>query len=67
KYYRRIPKLFKNEFDKQKLRIENNQLNVFDYKNSFISDSLFYDGDHLNLDGAYKFTKIIRKRLGRKF
>lgn len=63
KYLDKIPKLFYDEFLKQKMRmIALNQV-VLDHTSEFNKDSLFYDGDHINFQGSVYFSKIINKSI----
>jgi hypothetical protein len=63
RYYQAIPKKFKDEFEIQIERLNISKVSVLDYTDAFKENFLFRDGDHLNIYGADKFTKIIKNRL----
>ena len=62
-YYQAIPDSFKSEFQSQIIRLNDIGQSVFDYTLMYNEDSLFLDGDHLNINGANYFTNVIKKRL----
>ena len=62
-YRNLIPSKFKRSFDSLKTEFDSRGIIVIDKTNSNYPDSLFKDYDHLNTEGAVKFTKQIRASL----
>jgi hypothetical protein len=58
-----IPSKFKRSFDSLKTDFDSRGIIVIDKTNSNYPDSLFKDYDHLNTEGAVKFSKQIRASL----
>ncbi len=58
-YYKNIPVINLEAYEKTKSRLINKGVRIIDKTNVFYPDSLFYNSDHLNGDGANLFTEQI--------
>ena len=60
KYYQRIPDIILNEYKLQTKSLVRRDVKFIDYSRLYKGDSLFADADHLNEEGSYKFTKLLK-------
>jgi len=62
-YYKRVPKLFVNEYSKVKELLYKKSVIVIDKSQNNYSEDYFLNSDHLNCKGANQFTKEIIKQI----
>ncbi len=62
-YLSRVPKNIKDEYDRLRTKFTKEGVLILDYSNAFSEDSDFFDCNHLNKNGAEKFTKLIAEKL----
>ncbi len=60
-YYEKIPDHIKSQFESEIERLKQQNITVLNLTNKKYPDSMFYNVDHLNSNGANAFTKEISK------
>ncbi len=62
-YRKAVPDLFQKQFETMLNTCHEKGIEVFDYSQLNLPDTLFYDYDHLNQKGAAIFTQILKEDL----
>ncbi len=67
-YLDKVPVNFKEEYDEFRKKILKKYANTafWDYSKLFSENKYFKNTDHLNIDGANKFSQLLRERLQKK-
>jgi hypothetical protein len=62
-YYKKIPSIIKKRYDEEKQRFQKNNLIIADFTETIYDDKFYLNSDHLNEQGALKFSKSIYNML----
>lgn len=62
-YSKRIPKYIVDRYEKEKNRLRQEDIQIWDFTNNKYSDEYFLNSDHLNAKGSLKFTTDLTKLL----
>lgn len=65
-YYQKIPPVVLDTFNAVKQRILAKGIAVIDETAEFYPDSLYYNADHINADGATRFTHSVLQQIGHR-